>query len=65
MSSLCYNCCKLLCKDRNSLEECSEKITFLQAGIIEQPKRVERTRINGKNRKLEWYFKSRKRKAIF
>lgn len=53
MSSLCYNCCKLLCRDRNSLEECSEKITFLQAGIVEQPKRVERTRINGKNRKLE------------
>ena len=65
MSSLCYNCCKLLCKDRDSLEECSEKITFLQTGIIEQPKYIERTKINGKNTKLESYFKSRKRKAIF
>ena len=53
MNSLCYNCCKLLCKDRNGLEECSEKITFLQAGIIDQPKYIERTKINGKNRKLE------------
>lgn len=62
MSSLCYNCCKLLCKDRDGLEECSEKVTFLQAGIIDQPKNIERIKYN---EKLERYFKSRKRKTIF
>lgn len=47
MTDLCRNCCKIFCKNRDSLQECNNKVTFLQAGILDQPKRIEKENKNG------------------
>lgn len=41
MTDLCRNCCKIFCKDRDCLQECNQKVTFLQAGILDKPERIE------------------------
>lgn len=33
----CRNCAKIFCENRNNVSECNEKITFVQAGVLEQP----------------------------
>lgn len=33
----CRNCAKIFCENRNNVYECNEKITFVQAGVLEQP----------------------------
>lgn len=33
----CRNCAKIFCKNRDNVYECNEKITFVQAGALEQP----------------------------
>ncbi len=37
MTDLCRNCCKIFCRYRDSRMECNDKVTFLQAGIIDRP----------------------------
>ncbi len=37
MAELCRNCCKIFCEHRDSLMECNNKVTFLQAKIIDRP----------------------------
>lgn len=43
MTDLCRNCAKLMCEYRDNPErqECNDKVTFLQAGILDRPKVVE------------------------
>lgn len=48
---LCRNCAKMFCENRDNLEECNEKVTFLQANILDQPLRIkERSDNNDKNK---------------
>lgn len=37
----CQTCCKIFCSRRDKEENCSEKITYVEAGILEKVK-VER-----------------------
>lgn len=37
----CQTCCKIFCSRRDQEENCSEKITYVEAGILEKVK-VER-----------------------
>lgn len=37
----CQTCCKIFCSRRDKKENCSEKITYVEAGILEKVK-VER-----------------------
>lgn len=36
---MCNTCSKIFCKDRNKKEECTEKITYVQTNMLEQPKK--------------------------
>lgn len=33
----CRNCAKIFCKNRDNVYDCNEKITFVQAGVLNQP----------------------------
>lgn len=36
---MCRSCAKLFCKYRDKKKECSEKITYVQANILDKPER--------------------------
>lgn len=39
MTDLCRSCCKIFCKNRDSVNECKEKRTFVEAKILDTPER--------------------------
>lgn len=44
---ICRNCAKIFCENRDDVYECNEKITFVQANILNKPER------KGSNENLE------------
>lgn len=44
---ICRNCAKIFCENRDDIYECNEKITFVQANILDKPER------KGNNENLE------------
>lgn len=49
MTDLCRNCCKIFCEYRDSLTECNNKVTFLQAGILDRPTVIKQQEKCGKS----------------
>lgn len=45
----CQTCCKIFCSRRDKKENCSEKITYVEAGILEKVK-TDKTSIDSINK---------------
>lgn len=38
----CRNCAKIFCEKRDEINNCNMKISFIQANVLEPPKKIEK-----------------------